>query len=104
MDTVNSRQAAFIYDKANRSAVNPDVCTIFIGDGNDLAFELDVVSVLEYNCIKWWNESNGCKYVITKDFVDEMYELSGNKPDVHYPGGDSMYTGMGSFLRDHKSL
>lgn len=72
---VNTKQAEFITSKAYKSPTSEVKYVIFIGDGNDDAYTLNISEILEVICISWFNIKNGVKYIVHKDWIEHMQEV-----------------------------
>lgn len=83
------KQALSIYKKARKSMFNSSVYIIYLENDSDI---IDIVSE---NSIRTWKEKEGAKYVLTKVFVNEMFELSGEKENLTSTNCAYLYTGLG---------
>ena len=83
------KQALSIYKKAKKSMFNTDVYIIYLENDSD------IINIVAENSIRTWKEKNGAKYVLTKEFVNLMFELSGLKLKATNINTGYLYTGLG---------
>lgn len=85
----SKKQALQIYKKAKRSMFNPDVYIIYLENDSD------IINIVAENSIKKWKEKDGTKYVLSSEFVNLMFELSGEKIESSNTNCGYLYTGLG---------